>query len=65
MAQGRSTEVISMLEWIRTSRLSINNYVSMGRLNKPDGMPGMPGLVVDLSGRRFVKTNTVHGVEVP
>ena len=28
MAQGRSTEIISMIEWIRTSRLPINNSLS-------------------------------------
>jgi len=28
MAQGRSTEIISMIQWIRTSRLSIKNYLS-------------------------------------
>ena len=25
MAQGRSTEIISMIEWIRTNRLSMKN----------------------------------------
>ena len=28
MAQGRSTEIISMIKWIRTSRLSIQNSLS-------------------------------------
>ena len=28
MAQGRSTKIISMIKWIRTSRLSINNSLS-------------------------------------
>jgi len=28
MAQGRSTKTISMIKWIRTSRLSINNSLS-------------------------------------
>ena len=30
MAQVRSTEIISMIKWIRTSRLSINKYFSQG-----------------------------------
>ena len=29
MAQGRSTEIILMIEWIRTSRLSIKNSLSL------------------------------------
>ena len=28
MAQGRSTKIISMIKWIRTSRLSIKNYLA-------------------------------------
>ena len=28
MAQGRSAEIISMIKWIRTTRLSINNSFS-------------------------------------
>ena len=31
MAQGRSTKIISMIKWIRTSRLSIKNSPSGGR----------------------------------
>jgi len=30
IAQGRSTKIISMIQWIRTSRLSINNSLSPG-----------------------------------
>ena len=29
MAQGRSTKIIEMIKWIRTSRLSIKNSVSL------------------------------------
>ena len=29
MAQGRSTQIISMIKWIRTSRLSIKNSLSL------------------------------------
>jgi hypothetical protein len=29
MAQGRSTEIITMMKWIRTSRLSIKNSLSL------------------------------------
>ena len=31
MAQGRSTKIISMIKWIRTSRLSIKNSLSLTR----------------------------------
>jgi len=31
MAQGRSTKIISMIQWIRTSRLSIKNSLSLSR----------------------------------
>ena len=31
MAQGRSTKIISMIKWIRTSRLSTKNSLSGGR----------------------------------
>ena len=34
MAQGRSTKIISMIKWIRTSRLSIKNSLSA------DNVPG-------------------------
>ena len=30
MAQGRSTKIISMIQWIRSSRLSIKNSLSSG-----------------------------------
>ena len=30
MAQDRSTKIISMMKWIRTSRLSIKNAFSLG-----------------------------------
>ena len=30
MAQGRSSEIISMIRWIRTSRMSIKNSLSLG-----------------------------------
>ena len=30
MAQGRSTEIISMIKWIRTSRLSIKISITLG-----------------------------------
>ena len=29
MAQGRSTKVISMIKWVRTSRLSVKNSLSL------------------------------------
>jgi hypothetical protein len=30
MAQGRSSKIISMMNWIRTSRLSTQKYLSFG-----------------------------------
>ena len=30
MAQGRSAKIISMIQWIRTGRLSIKNSLSLG-----------------------------------
>ena len=33
MAQGRSIEIISMIEWIRTSRLSKKNSLSWMQAN--------------------------------
>ena len=38
MAQGRSTEIILIIKWIRTSRLSINN--SLPLLISADGVEG-------------------------
>ena len=35
MAQGRSTKIISMIKWIRTSRLSIKNSCSRRRQGRP------------------------------
>ena len=32
MAQGRSTEIISMIEWIQTSRMSTTESLSVGRV---------------------------------
>ena len=34
MVQGRSTEIIWMLKWIRTSRLSIKNSLSTGLVRR-------------------------------
>ena len=34
MAQGRSTKIITMIKWIRTSRLSIKNSLSAPKLPK-------------------------------
>jgi len=46
MAQGRSTKIISMNKWIRTSRLSIKNSLSLhtpGKLHTfTVGMEGSP-----------------------
>jgi hypothetical protein len=45
MAQGRSTKIISMIQWIRTRRLSIKNSVFLGRWSRccsargPSGWP--------------------------
>jgi hypothetical protein len=37
MAQGRSTTTISMIEWIRTSRFSTKNSLSLSRRLPPIG----------------------------
>ena len=53
MAQGRSTKIIAMIEWIRTSRLSIKKSLSVwgtslsrpplsDRLNAADPVQKMP-----------------------
>ena len=40
MAQGRSTKVIPMIQWIRTSRLSVNEELSLGRVSTLEGTQG-------------------------
>ena len=40
MAQGRSDEIISMFKWIRTSRLSINNFFILMALWEIHMTPG-------------------------
>ena len=43
MAQGRSAKIISRIKWIRTSRLSIKNYISRTcRVAKPRRRGGEP-----------------------
>ena len=36
MAQGRSTEIVSMIKWIRTSRLSKKNSLSLAAVSRSD-----------------------------
>ena len=36
MAQGRSTEIISMIKWIRTSRLPVQNSLSLYLPQRPE-----------------------------
>ena len=43
MAQGRFTKIVSMVKWIRTSRLSIKNSLPLGSPGPP-GSVGNPGL---------------------
>jgi len=38
MAQGRSTKIISMMKWIRTSRLSIKHSLSVGLSHLGDAL---------------------------
>ena len=40
-AQGPSTKVISMIEWIQTSRLSIKNFFSAGTDRVADAGEGL------------------------
>ena len=48
MAQGRSTKIISIVKWIRTSRLSIKNSLSQ------PGADTAPGVAWDRGGARGV-----------
>ena len=41
MAQGRSTEIITMIKWIRTSRLSIKNSLSLLGLRPSGSLVGV------------------------
>ena len=50
MAQGRSTKTISMIEWIRTSRLSIKNSPLRGRGLGSDQVAANLELELDLIG---------------
>ena len=50
MAQGRSTKTISMIEWIRTSRLSIKNSLLRGRGLGSDQVAANLELELDLIG---------------
>ena len=47
MSQSRSTKVISMIQWIRTSRLSIDNSVSLSQY----GLQGRDVAAANKSGR--------------
>ena len=51
MAQGRSTQIISMINWIRTSRLSIKKSLS-GSVDLADEVVD----VADVEGAELVKT---------
>ena len=57
MAQGRSTKIITMIKWIRTSRLSIKNSLSLLCFGRP------PHLTLRLTsrpcGRRTSRYHTV------
>ena len=55
MAQSRSTEIISMIGWIRTSRLSMKNSLSNGRKSSACPPPsrslrGLPGFLPEDQG---------------
>ena len=56
MAQGRSAEIISMIKWIRTSRLSINNSLCACRDSRQNGHTSeIPekGYIAERSGLGF------------
>ena len=40
MAQGRSTNIVSMIKWIRTSRLLKDGKVNHGRRHRVDACEG-------------------------
>ena len=69
--RGRSGGMMRVATWAVVGAalvvfgLMLQEVLHLGKPPKlPGQMPGMPGLVVDLSGRRFVKTHTMGGVEV-
>jgi hypothetical protein len=43
MSQGRSTQIISMIKWIRTRRLSIKNFLSSPHHFTPPSPPNFTG----------------------
>ena len=49
MAQGRSTNIISMIEWIRTSRLSLKNCLSLTDTPQGAGEPRPLTRIADYS----------------
>ena len=58
MVQGRSTKIISMIMWIRTSRLSINNCLSAdprylwGKVEKKDEKKDDQMMMAKLGGNK-------------
>ena len=71
MARGRSTKIISMIKWIRTSRLSIKNSLSLkGHLGPkgevvPQELHDERGVLVRLFAQRVeVRDRVVKRLQV-
>ena len=68
MAQGLSNRIISMIKWIRTSRLLIKNYFSMSRGHSRTPRRACPARALKkvttrqspLHGISFQKSNALH-----
>ena len=60
-AQGRSTKIISMIKWIRTSRLSIKNSLSLGQATPHRGA-GQQMMFSDVAVQ--VRFNVTEGLQI-
>jgi len=59
MAQGRSTKIISMMKWIRTSRLSIKTLSLVRPGDAPAGAQQHPLDVGSLLARRLMRESVL------
>jgi len=60
MAQGRSTKIISMIKWIPTSRLSMNNSLSLGGGGVEEDGDGAQGLIHEQNEFFFWQCSEVY-----
>ena len=61
MAQGLSTKIISMIKWIRTSRLSIKNSLSLG-CGVDHGVPHVRALNPHLLSSSLLSLQVLEGL---